>query len=347
MAIEFVRWMDRWVRDEPDRPLPDVNETVLEVLPDDMLACNPRQDRNIFSINRDMASALEKNRSGLPIDAAVRLLAHVEGPASTPVVRSGERSLCWFHHVQELMIEPEQGIELPATYVVPSSPAWRGGAVLYFDDRGRWTDLRQQGLLASITGALDENTNGPAILTVDLRGWGDTRPADTNYDIAGWAHRERWTAYVSAALGDHVLAMRIRDGLAALTFLRSRPEIDAARIVVGGHGMGGIVALHVAAADQSLAGTFAIDGLATFDSLAASNRYTWSPEAFLPGVLNHYDVPELVQKLDVPCLIANPLGAAKEPLPREQAKELYADAWGHGGPPAVSQFVQNCLTAAE
>ena len=31
--------------------------------------------------------------------------------------------------------------------------------------------------------------------------------------------------------------------------LRQRPEIDPDRIVVGGHGMGGVVALHVAAID--------------------------------------------------------------------------------------------------
>ena len=344
MALEFVRWMDRWVRGEPDRVLPEVNEADLEVLPDDMLACGPRQNRNILSINRDMALALEGNRSGLPIDEAVRLVAHVDGPVPSPAIRAGEPSLCWFHHVQELMIEPESGIELPATYLVPARPDWKGGAVLYLDDRGRWTDLRQQGLLASITGALDENTNGPAVLTVDLRGWGDTRPADTNYDVAGWAHRERWTAYVSAGLGDHVLAMRIRDGLAALAHLRSRNEIDAERIVVGGRGMGGIVALHVAAVDSELAGAFAIDGLATFGSLATSNRYAWSPEAFLPDVLRHYDLPELVAGLDMPCLIANPLGAAKEPLEREEAKKLYGDALDRGDAAALSRFVRTCVT---
>jgi dienelactone hydrolase len=55
-----------------------------------------------------------------------------------------------------------------------------------------------------------------------------------------------------SALGDPVLAMRIRDGLASLAWLRAPPGVDPELVVVGGHGMGGIVALHVAAIDGGL-----------------------------------------------------------------------------------------------
>ena len=116
------------------------------------------------------------------------------------------------------MLQPEEDIELPATFFYPAREGWRGAAVLYFNPSGRWDDLRQNGFLANLSGFLNEDTNGPAVLTVDLRGWGDSRPADVPYDIAGWGHRDRWLSYVSAALGDHVLAMRIRDGLAALAY---------------------------------------------------------------------------------------------------------------------------------
>jgi pimeloyl-ACP methyl ester carboxylesterase len=195
--------------------------------------------------------------------------------------------------------------------------------VLYFDDRGRWTDLRQQGMLTGMTHFIEKNTNGPAIMTVDLRGWGDTAPADVPYDLAGWADRPRWIAYVSAAMGDPILAMRIRDGLSALAYLRNRKEIDPARIILGGRGMGGIVALHVAAIDGQVAGAFCAEGLATFERLATAEKYAWSHEDFFPGVLLHYDLPELVGGLSMPALVANPLGAAKEVLDRDAAANLY------------------------
>ena len=163
-------------------------------------------------------------------------------------------------------------------------------------------------------------------LSLSTCGWGDSRPADLPYDLAGWGGRDRWISYVSAGLGDHVLAMRIRDGLAALAYVRSRPEIDPDRIVVGGHRMGGVVALHVAAVDGAVAGVFSMNGLATFESLATQPDYTWPQEAFLPGVLEHYDLPELIASLGMPVLIANPLDARGMPLEPDAAAAVFQQA---------------------
>jgi hypothetical protein len=321
MAVEFARWMDRWVAGV-ERQMPALCQDDFTMLPDEQLACHPRQDRNIYSINADMARELPETRPEVSLQAAAQRICHAETPAATPASREGKPALAWFHYVQEILLQPETGIELPATFLYPAKPGWKGAALLYFDDRGRWTDLRQQRLLANVTGFIDRETDGPAVFTVDLRGWGDSRPADVGYDIAGWGHRDRWNAYVSAALGDHVLAMRVRDGLAALAYLRTRPEVDPARIVIGGRGMGGVVALHVAAIDGAAAGVFALDSLATFESLASSPQYTWPVDAFLPGVLQSYDLPDLAG-LPIPTLIAHPLGATQEPLNKEEAEETY------------------------
>ena len=330
MAVEFVKWMDRWVRGTPERTLPELSRNDFEMLPDDMLACGPRQDRNMYSVNRDMALSLRENRSGLPIQDAARKVANAQCPPGVPKARANEPALAWFHYVQEIILQPEDDIELPATFMCPARDGWRGAALLYFDDRGRWTDLRTHGPLAIVSGFLSEHTDGPAILTVDLRGWGDSRAAEVPYDIAGWGHRDRWTSYVSAAMGDHVMAMRIRDGLSALAYLRERNEVDPERIIVGGRGQGGVVALHVAAIDGNAAGVFSADGLATFESLATAPSYAWSIQSFLPNVLLHYDLPELTAALPMPTLMLNPLGAAKQSLSQEEAEQVYQTALGRG-----------------
>jgi len=330
MAVEFVRWMDRWIRSTPDRTLPAIRRGDLEMVPADLLKCRPRQEGNMFSTNAERARQLRTKRSGKSIRDAIVTVAHVSDPAAPPQCRSGGPSLVWFHHLEELMLEPVEGIELPATLMIPAKKDWRGGAVLYFDDRGRWTDLARTGMLARMTGFLDSGTNGPAILTVDLRGWGDTTPAYAPYEIAGWGDRQRWISYVSAALGDHVLAMRIRDGLSALAYLRSRTEIDPSKIVVGGRGMGGVVALHVAAIDEKVAGVFSAEGLADFESLATSSGYAWSHEDFLPDVLLHYDLPELIAALKMPTLLLNPLDADRRVLDAKRAGKLYEAAAKRG-----------------
>ncbi|MBN1350788.1 dienelactone hydrolase family protein [candidate division KSB1 bacterium] len=127
-------------------------------------------------------------------------------------------------------------------------------------------------------------------------------------------------------MGDPILAMRIRDGLAALEYLRTRPEIDPRKIVIGGYGMGGIVALHLALIDGTVAGVFSWDGLATFESLATAERYAWSHEDFFPFVLKYYDLPELAAQVAMPGLLANPLGPGKEALDFLSVKSLYAKA---------------------
>lgn len=333
MAIAFVRWMDRWVRGIEDRAIPPMNDNDLEQAPAEVLACGPRTDRNIFTINRDVALALRSKRPDEPVGSFIRKISNcADDPVAVPSVREGEPTLVWFHYLQELVLQSEADIELPATLLYPARASWRGPALLYFDDRGRWTDLRMQGLLTRVARFLDKERSGPAVLTVDLRGWGDTRPADVRYDIAGWGSRDRWTAYVTAAMGEPVMAMRIRDGLAALAYLRSRPDISPARIVVGGRGLGGIVALHVAAVDGKTAGAFSLDGLAAFECLAVSESYAWPADTFLSGVLQYYDIPEMASKLPMPVLIANPLDATKAALDRDAAERVYAAALGrHAG----------------
>ncbi|MCL4691561.1 MAG: hypothetical protein KJ060_03515 [Candidatus Hydrogenedentes bacterium] len=322
MAERFADWMDRWVRKSESRPAKPFTDADLETLSADALACHPRQEMNMFAANAREAERLRKMRNADPIVAA-RALAGVEDAVPIPAASANEPALVWFHYVQELLLEPEPGIALPATCLYPDVQPGPSGAVLYFDDRGRWTDLRTQGLLTRLARFIDRDQERFAVMTVDLRGWGDTKPADQRYDMAGWGSRERWISYVSAALGDPVMAMRIRDGLASLAYLRSRGEVDPERIVIGGRGLGAVVALHVAAIDGNVAGVFALDGLATFESLAVAESYAWSPEAFYPNVLVHYDLPELIQAMRIPVLIANPLDAAKEPLSEESAEEIY------------------------
>ena len=355
MAVRFAKWMNRWLENDAERTWPELSGDDFQMIPDDRLRCGPRTDGNMYSLNRALAIELRRKRAGNTNggmqESAVNL-AGVEMPVAVPRARSNEPFQVWFHALEELLLLPEPGIELPATLLMPLGEDWNGGALLFFDDRGRWAGLRQQGMLAGLAGFLQEDSTRLALLTVALRGWGDTAPADLPYEIAGWGNPSRWIAYVSAAAGDPVLAMRIRDGLASLAYLRDRGEIDPSRIVVGGYGMGGVVALHVAAIDGRIAGAFCIDGLASFESLAVSQNYTWSHEDFYPGVLCEYDLPELAASLDRPLLIANPLDAVKEPLTPSVAESTYREAMqtrksfhlktGPADPGAIRNFVREC-----
>lgn len=326
MALRFTKWMDRWITEQPERELPALSEADFPILEPERLFCYPNLEGNMFSLNAKIAVNLAETRKTEDLKSAIQTIAHIKNSNLIPDAQTNKASQIWVHNLQEILLKPDPGIELPATFMYPIENSTKRGAILFFDDRGRWTELRTQNYLAEACNFLKRDAQLASVLSVDLRGWGDTVPADMPYDVASWAHRERWVSFVSAAMGDHIMAMRIRDGLAALAYLRTRSEIDASKIVAGGHGLGAIVALHVAAFNSALAGLFCVDGLATFESLACSETYDWSVESFLPHALKYYDLPELVASINIPTLMVSPLDANKKSLSEEEIKQIYGDA---------------------
>ena len=62
MAAQFTAWMNRWLRDMPDRPVIFVNDRDLEMLEPALLTCGPRQERSMFTVNREEAARLRETR---------------------------------------------------------------------------------------------------------------------------------------------------------------------------------------------------------------------------------------------------------------------------------------------
>ena len=322
-ARRFVYFLDRWLRGEPERPLPLWPDAAFALDPHDELRCWPRQDVHMRALTAARARGLEAARAAARRSpASVRQAARklVGPPSAVPQAVVSEPFPVWTHLWQSLLLCPELGIELPATFLYPTRGA--APALLYLDDRGRHAALYRQGPLAQAIGFLERDRPGLAALAVDLRGWGDSAPAMYPYEMAGWGGVDRYVAYASAALGDPVMAMRTRDALAALAYLRTRPEVGAQRIIVCGRGVGGIIALHVAARDERVAGVIVWEGLSSFRSLLEAETYVWPADVFWPGVLLYYDLPELAEALACPVRVLGPRDGAGNPLAEAELARL-------------------------
>lgn len=300
-AGEFARFMALWLRNDPAPALPDIADAGFKLLPCETLQCRPRHDVNMRTRAIAEADELASNRDKSP--AAVRRaaadIAQVKDALGAPEADVGEPFQVWQHDWRSVMLRPESGIELPAT-LLTARERLPAPTILHFDDSGRHRLLQRNGMLARAIRFLDRNRQNFNLFAVDLRGWGDSTPAMYPYEIPGWAGIDRYLAYATAALGDPIMSMRIRDGLAALAWLRARPEIDADRIVLTGAGLGGLAALHVAAIDGDVAGVAVWDGLSSWRSLLASERYPWPADTFLPNALKYYDLPELAAAIPAP-----------------------------------------------
>lgn len=300
-AREFTGFMNRWLLDKPDRPVCGLPDEAFAMRPYDELRCWPDTNVNMRSIAVADAAELVAGRDTSP--AAVRRgavdIAGGVGEIAVPESEVAEGFPVWRHDWYSVMLRPEPGIELPATFLgaedeLPMS------AVLHIDDAGRHRLLHSHGLLCQAMRFLAQEGDVFSLLTVDVRGWGDTTPAVYPYEMVSWGSVDRYLAYGTAALGDPVMSMRIRDALAALAWLRTRPEVDPKRIVVTGCGMGAMVALHVGAIAPSLAGVVAWEGLSSVESLIGAEEYPWPADTFVPNMLQYYDLPELAAAASCP-----------------------------------------------
>ena len=332
MALELVDFLNEFLEKKPNKKRPSITRKNCEMLPCEMLKCYPRTDKNIYSINKELALNLEAQR--IKGGISEKLKAVVVGIEDAKISKAVEGApfRAFTHNFQELLLATDEDIELPATFISPYDKKKALPAILFLDDQGRGQMLENGILGRLIDLANKDSVFKAALLTVDLRGWGDTKPCLTPFDAASWASPERWIGYVSTALGDHVLAMRVRDALASFYYLQNRPEIDESQIIVAGRGMGAVVALHVAAASRCdglatsppAAGVACLEMLSSFMSLCESESCQWSHDAFLPNILLHYDIPQLIDWLEnMPSLIVDPLGAEKQTLTLSQAKEIF------------------------
>ena len=234
--------------------------------------------------------------------------------------------------VERLILQARLDVLLPALVYAPRARAGATGgdgagfpAVLILDDRGKAPEGGAGGLGPLLAEA------GVLALAVDLRGWGET--VWVNETFAWSADRreplsaDTMLANVGLMLGRWSATQRVQDVLGVLRYMRTRPDVDPQRIVLVGRGGGAIVALHAAAVDGGAAGVVAHEALVSYRAIVEAPRHVHPVADFLPGVLLHYDLPDLAAALaPARVLLSAPQDAMGVPLSTGDAVAAYAGA---------------------
>jgi dienelactone hydrolase len=308
-ARAFVAWLRRW-QGGPSARRPVEMPRKLLLLSENELRTQPPVGLTMAAA---AAAVVRTRRRVTDAAAARRALARLipdwaaHRRRGLRAVAGGEAKL-WGHTLQELSLRDGPAWELPATALRPADV--KGGALVFFDDRGRWTDLQQWGWLNRAAGVFSRGDRPRSILTVDLPGWGDTRPLPGPFDIVGWGGVDRWTGYVSAATGESIMALRLRDAVRTVDFVQREWGIPAARIIVGGHGLGATIAGLAACLHGKLGGALLLEPLAEFSHLATAAKPTRPHDAYFPGILGAADLPEALTLQLAPVLVVGPRNAA-------------------------------------
>lgn len=355
MASRVVEWMNRFLLGTPKEALPLSAADIAAIEPEKLL-CHPSETTNMFTVNRDAAVRLQGERL-LP-EAADERLAALRAKAEELLGVSADETLLrgaaveasppvrWVHEVAKLALEagPAEGLRVPGVLLRRADgEAKRRPALLYIDEAGKWNALRHGGLLARAGGFLqrEEGANEPVVLSIDASGFGELEMEPTAYDLASWNDIERIVTYLSISAGRPVMGLRVRDALAALAYLRGRDDVDPERLMVGGAGIGAIVALHAALLAPDVRRVVMLGGLSHYGAMTERFPFAWRQSIILPQVLRHYDLPDIAGALPGAVTVLNPLDAARETVPAEQAAQLYAGVAARGG------RVASGMTAAE
>ena len=294
----ITHWFKRWLlgRDEPvaavelqtrqgSELLCTKSGQVLTEFPDEM---------SVFDLNAAYESELSLTRRSKWRDAdnprldgfvrktiGVRPNSELKPPKFEDVDRIKREN----YHIDKLVLRTDSGIPLPGLTFHPPSPV--DDAYLYLHEDGKLGDSEEDGPIEELI------SEGYAVVTVDLRGQGETGTGDRDNMLTDWK-----TYYLNYLLGKSLVGLRVEDALAAADFVAyyQKKRDSPRKVHLVGVGHAGIVALHAAALNPKL---FASVTLKKTPRSWASVVRLKSPAGHLDstvhGALTVYDLPDLVR----------------------------------------------------
>jgi cephalosporin-C deacetylase-like acetyl esterase len=108
-------------------------------------------------------------------------------------------------------------------------------------------------------------------------------------------------------VGRTLVGLRIDDVIRAMDYLSSRADVDAAHISASASGHMGLVLLHAGVLDRRIHHIDVDHVLTSYRSLLDAPLPTGAPEDVIPGVLLHYDIPDLERALKPRLTESDPL----------------------------------------
>jgi hypothetical protein len=174
---------------------------------------------------------------------------------------------------------------------------------------------------------LPEDT--PVICAAGLRGIGAVSPefSPGAAEYEAWHEQEENYAWASLALGKPLVGQRVQDILAFVNALRVHPTTKSRHIYVAALGKLTVPALFAAAIHPEIRGLYLAGGLASFDNLVQTEVPAYSFANYVPGLLNHTDLPDLTASLAPrKVTLAGTIDASGRRMDLAEVRNLYAPA---------------------
>ena len=266
--------------------------------------------RSTYDLNRDYEKELAGRRKKLwnttnkaELLDEVRKIAGIRKLTELPEpkVKSTETVEQNGYQIRKLIITPEENIYLPALMFIPSSNT-KKPAILY---------IHEQGKIAGIESIKELIESGQCVLTVDVRGIGETQQGKQGQlsGATGPDWKDVFTAYL---LGRSYVGMKAEDILVCARLLQQKQGGPVDLIAVGNVT---IPALHATALEPELFRSVSLTGLLkSWSNVIELGRSLNQQVNTVNGALTTYDLPDLAAILGDKLIIKESVNALGQPL---------------------------------
>ena len=281
----IYNWFTRWLKGStsPVREEPPVN-------PETAAALYATESGSVVtSLHSETAFTLNKARKVERTPAKLESLLRVSRPSAAAKIIARTQSPGTT--VEVLEVTSELGVWLPA-WVLSARGTSRDKPVLLVLDPVEAERLWFEP-------DADLAPGNPVVCAVDLRGVGALYP-EFSGGHAGYAashEREEDYAWASLILGKPLVGQRVTDILAVTAALRRHPATAGRRIRLAAAGKMTVPALFAAAMDKDIDALYLSGGLTSYRDIVNAEVYNQTFANFIPGLLNHTDLPEVAASI--------------------------------------------------
>ena len=286
--LEVYNWFGRWLKGEEERI-----EHEPPTAPEPDKALWVAESGNVVrSFGGLTPFAMNKARTVEKTTADLRVLLGVPAGGESPLTtlrRVPSREV----DIEAVEVASAPRVWAPAWLFVPRGHPAAKPVVLLLEAAGRNYRWPEGGLYQSLA------VRGYPVCSADLRGVGDLAP-EFGRGSPGHSRShesEENHAWASLILGRPLVGQRVSDILALVAGLRAHPATRGRRVVVAARGKLTVPAVFAAALDKDISELYLADGLVSFRSIVDTEYYNHSFANFVPSLLRHTDVPEVVGSL--------------------------------------------------
>jgi hypothetical protein len=225
--------------------------------------------------------------------------------------------------IEALEVNSDPKVWVPAWLFRPRKSDPAKPVVLVLDPAGRNGGWQEGGLYQSMA------LQGYPVCVADLRGVGDLAPefGRGSPRYARSHEEEENYAWASLILGPPLVGQRVTDILALVQALANYQPLTGRKIRVAAQGKMTVPAAFAAAMTPRVASLYLSGGLISFRNIVDSENYSHPFANFVPGLLLHTDLPDVIAAIAPrPVTLAGSVDATGKPAPESVVNAAYKSA---------------------